>query len=79
MLVLSRRNREAVVVGGNDAFPQMLKITVLEIAMGKVKLGFEVDGAIPVYRMELWERICAAGGLNSAEPAPSVPSVRAEE
>jgi carbon storage regulator CsrA len=61
MLVLARKNREAVVVGGVDAFPRLLKVTVLEIANGKVKLGFEVDPDVPVYRLEIWERMCAAG------------------
>lgn len=61
MLVLARKNREAVVVGGVDGFHRLLKVTVLEIAHGKVKLGFEVDPEVPVYRMEIWERMRAAG------------------
>ena len=61
MLVLARKNREAVVVGGVEGFPRLLKVTVLEIASGKVKLGFEVDAEVPVYRLEIWERMCAAG------------------
>ena len=28
---------------------------------GRVKLGFEVDAAIPVYRLEIWERMHAIG------------------
>ena len=78
MLVLSRKNREAVVVGGSDAFPRLLKITVLEIATGKVKLGFELDGSIPVYRLELWERMCASGELSSPSALPVVPEVQSE-
>ena len=73
MLVLARKNREAVVVGGVDGFPRLLKVTVLQIGNGKVKLGFEVDADVPVYRMEIWERMRAAGevgrpGLRSAVP-----------
>ena len=30
MLVLSRKNRESVVVGGDDGFHRLLKVTVLE-------------------------------------------------
>ena len=34
---------ESVVVGGADGFERLLKVTVLEINGGKVRLGFEVD------------------------------------
>ena len=61
MLVLARKNREAVMVGGVESFPRLLKVTVLEIGNGKVKLGFEVDAEVPVYRLEIWERMRAAG------------------
>ena len=55
MLVLSRKYRESVVVGGVGGCDHQLKVTVLEIAGGKVKLGFDVDPAVPVYRLEIWE------------------------
>jgi len=61
MLVLSRKCQESVVVGGSDGFEHLLKITVLDIRGGKVRLGFEVDTAVPVQRWEIWERILAAG------------------
>jgi carbon storage regulator CsrA len=74
LLVLSRRNREAVVVGGATGFERMLKVTVLEINHGKVRLGFEIDKDVPVHRWEVWERICAetpaAPGRNGALNAP---------
>ncbi len=57
MLVLSRRNQESVVVGGAGHFEGMLKVTVLDIRGGKVKLGFEVDAAIPVHRLEVWNKL----------------------
>jgi carbon storage regulator CsrA len=60
MLVLSRRCQEAVVVGGTDGFVHILKITVLDIRGGRVRLGFDVHGAVPVHRAEIWERILAA-------------------
>jgi carbon storage regulator CsrA len=59
MLVLSRRSRESVVVGGPSRFDQLLKVTVLEIHGETVKLGFEVDSDVPVHRLEVWERIHA--------------------
>jgi carbon storage regulator CsrA len=59
MLVLTRKNREAVVVGGAAGFERLLKVTVLEINSGNVRLGFEIDEGVPVHRLEVWERILA--------------------
>ena len=57
MLVLSRKDHESVVVGGSDGFHRVLKVTVLGIHGTNVKLGFEVDPDVPVYRSEVWERV----------------------
>jgi len=57
MLVLTRKSQEAVVVGSADYLERMLKVTVLEIYGGKVKLGFEAATDILVHRWEIWERI----------------------
>jgi carbon storage regulator CsrA len=62
MLVLSRKNQESVVVGGASGFERMLKVTVIEIRSGRVRLGFEVDADVPVHRSEVWERIRAENG-----------------
>ena len=76
MLILSRKNRESVVVGGRGGLGRLLKVTVLEITGGKVKLGFEVDSDIPVHRLEIWERMCATGEFGNRERAgPKVPHV----
>jgi carbon storage regulator CsrA len=69
MLVLSRKSQQAVVVGSAGGFEHMLKVTVLEIAGRSVRLGFEVDAAVPVHRWEVWERIQAAQSADSP-PAP---------
>ena len=61
MLVLSRKNQESVVVGGADGFHRLLRVKVLEISRGRVRLGFEVDSEIPVHRSEVWERIHGNG------------------
>lgn len=77
MLVLSRKKREAVVLGGGGGLDRLLKVTVLEIVGGKVKLGFEADGDIPVHRLEIWERMCANGELDNRradEETPHVPA-----
>jgi carbon storage regulator CsrA len=73
MLVLSRKSQESVVVGGADAFHRLLKITVLAIQGDKVKLGFEVDTEVPVYRLEIWERMLANGELHRPRAGPLKP------
>ena len=57
MLVLTRKSRECVVVGGSNGFEPLLKVTVVQISGEKVRLGFEVDKEVPVHRSEVLERI----------------------
>jgi len=57
MLVLSRKSRESVVVGGISAVDRKLVVTVLEIVGGRVRLGFDAPPDIAVHREEVWERI----------------------
>ena len=73
MLILSRKNRESVVVGGSDGCHRPLKVTVLQITRGKVKLGFEVDADVPVHRWEVWQRIHPDGAPDNPTEAPAVP------
>jgi carbon storage regulator len=73
MLVLSRKIQESVVVGGSDRFERMLKVTVLEIKGGKVRLGFEADSDVPVHRAEVWERIVASCLLDGQTASPAAP------
>lgn len=73
MLVLTRKNRQSVVLGGGGGLERLLKVTVLAIAGGKVKLGFEVDGDIPVNRLEIWERMHAKGELSHCSVEPQAP------
>lgn len=69
MLVLSRKNGEAVVVGGSPGFEPLCKITVLGITGGRVRLGFEVAAEVPVHREEVWQRMCAERGLDPVKLA----------
>ncbi len=73
MLVLSRKSQESVVVGGPDGFTRLLKVTVLEITGGAVRLGFEAPANMPVHRWEVWERISAANQAASQAAAPAAP------
>jgi carbon storage regulator CsrA len=70
MLVLSRKCRESVVVGGAQGFARLLKVTVLEINGTRVRLGFEVDSDVPVNRFEVWERIQAETLLGNPQSIP---------
>ena len=72
MLVLSRKNNESVVIGGHNPMERLLKVTVLQISSGRVKLGFEVNDDVPVHRLEVWERMYVAG--QNADPmSPPAP------
>jgi carbon storage regulator len=76
MLVLSRKCLESVVVADSDGVEQLLKVTVLDIVGGRVRLGFEAHAGIPVHRSEVWERIRASAksdrpGNGSPSPGPS--------
>jgi len=73
MLVLSRKPLESVVVGGPSGFEQMLKVTVVEIKNGRVRLGFEAATGIPVHRLEVWERIRDGGQPDNAEEDTAAP------
>ena len=42
----------------------MIKVTVLGIKNGQVRLGFEADADVPVHRLEVWERICDETGFS---------------
>jgi carbon storage regulator CsrA len=56
MLVLTRKCQETVAVIGADGENVMLKVTVLGIDRGKVRLGFEAAKDVPIHRLEVWER-----------------------
>jgi carbon storage regulator CsrA len=70
MLVLTRKCQEAVVVGSADGLAALLKVTVLGIEKGKVRLGFEARDDVPVHRLEVWERICASIPTRGPPPNP---------
>ena len=58
MLVLTRKNRESVVIGRPEDLEVVLEITILEIEGGRVRLGFRADSKMPIHRREVWDRIC---------------------
>jgi carbon storage regulator len=74
MLVLARKSRESVVVGKPSGAEPLLKVTVLEIRSGLVKLGFEAEADVPVHRAELWERIRAEDETPESAPTDYAPT-----
>ena len=63
MLVLSRKPEERVYVGDD------IEIVVLEVRGGRVKLGFNVPGYLPIQRGELPGRENGCPVLEEAECA----------
>ena len=59
MLVLARKSQESVVIGSPGAMQELVRVTVLDVRGGKVKLGFAADEDVAVYREEVWERLRA--------------------
>ena len=58
MLVLTRKKRQTVVIGDPGGGGALLLITVLEVARGRVQIGFTKtavnSAAIPIQRGEMW-------------------------
>ncbi len=51
MLVLTRKQDEGIIIGSN------IKIKVLGIEDGKVKLGIEAPSEIEIHRQEVYDQI----------------------
>jgi len=69
MLVLTRKNRESVVIGRPEDNQVVLQITVLDIEGGRVRLGFEADHKMPIHRREVWDRISNGNGNGDGKAA----------
>ena len=52
MLVLSRHKDESIMVGDN------IEIMVIDIQRNKIRLGITAPKRVPVYRKEIYGRIC---------------------
>lgn len=66
---LSMKAQQVVVVG--EGLHRLLKVTVLEVRDGCVKLGFEADDDLHILRSEIWRRLCPVVDPQDA-PADSV-------
>lgn len=59
-LILTRRVGETIIAGIGEG--DMVKVTVLGVQGGQVRLGIDAPKDIPVHREEIWERIQAEEG-----------------
>lgn len=76
MLVLTRKLDQSIAVGGGvTGFENLLKITVLGFSHGSVRLGFEVDGSVPVNRWEVWEKIQAGTAMPRPKAIVALPPI----
>jgi carbon storage regulator CsrA len=66
MLVLSRKQHESIVVGGTVGCGLFVKVIVLEVKNGVVKLGFDASPDVLIHRLEVWDRIQGGMSVRSA-------------
>ena len=66
MLVLARKSQQSVVIAANNASDELVRVTVVEVCGGRVKLGFQADNDLTIHREEVWERVC--GERETAKP-----------
>lgn len=66
MLVLSRKNNEAILVGDH------IRLVVVELRGNRVKLGIEAPAGVDIKREEIAQRIAQA--IAPQEPEPCSPS-----
>ena len=51
MLVLQRKPTQSIMIGDD------IKIVVIDVTNGKVKLGIQAPSSVPVHRQEVYELI----------------------
>lgn len=56
MLVLTRKHDESVIISYSKSRDMLLKVTVVQIQAGTVRLGFEAQSDILIHRSEVWDR-----------------------
>jgi carbon storage regulator CsrA len=55
----SKENRESVVIAATGDMHELLRVSVIDVCGGKVKLGFKADNEVAIHREEVWERVRA--------------------
>jgi len=70
MLVLSRHMDESIMVGNN------VEIMIVGIRRNEIQLGIIAPKVVPVYRKELYGRICRERNIRRNERLPYHPRYR---
>jgi carbon storage regulator len=74
MLVLARKTRESVVIAARGNSDDLVRVTVIDVCGGRVKLGFEAAGDVAIHREEVWQRVRAEGQpLKAVDEPPQFP------
>jgi carbon storage regulator len=72
MLVLARKSQQSVVIASTGDLQELVRVTVVEVGGGRVKLGFEASNDLTIHREEVWERVCGeretVAAMQDAEP-----------
>ena len=76
MLVLARKCEESVVIGAADDLNEVVRVTVVEVRGGTVKLGFQADDDVAIYREEVWERVRAESDLRNVGAEEKITPLR---
>jgi len=63
MLILSRRQGEAIRIGDN------IEVKIMACSGGNVRIGISAPSEIPVHREEIYERIKADAASKPEKPA----------
>ena len=63
-------------IGAAGKLHELLRVTVLEIRGSNVKLGFEADDDVAVYREEVWQRVLAESQAPRPTPVAEQPKYR---
>lgn len=71
MLVLTGELHGSVVIGDTVLSRPMVTITVVEIAGGKVRLGFQAESAVHIHRCAVSQRIHGTRGPECAASTAS--------
>ncbi|MBI5764727.1 MAG: carbon storage regulator [Planctomycetes bacterium] len=64
MFIVTRRHAESVIIDGFNTAERALKVTVLEVKDGRVRLSFEVNKDVSLQRAEVWENVRAKRNID---------------
>ena len=64
MLVLTRKTGQSILVGDT------VRITVIELSPGVVRLGFEAPQDVPIYREEVYKELDASRSGDDRSESP---------